>query len=104
MESANAPFFIDPANIKIHDLGDQRKHLPEREPVKMDMSKLMQLGKTIIGKDLARYSLPVFLNEPMTILQKTAEFMVFTEYFTKASKQTDPFLRMVDIMSFLAAC
>ena len=46
---------------------------------------MVALAKAIIGKDLAKYSLPVFVNEPTTILQKCAEGMIFTEYLTFAS-------------------
>ena len=67
------------------------------------MSKMVTLVSTLIGKDLATYSLPVFMNEPMTILQKTAEFMGFTEYITKASKEKDPFMRMINVAIFTAA-
>ena len=67
------------------------------------MSKIVTLVTTLIGKDLATYSLPVFMNEPMTILQKTAEVMGFTEYITKASKEKDPFLRMINVAMFNAA-
>ena len=51
----------------------------------MDMKKMVTLAKAIIGKDLAKYSLPVFLNEPTTILQKCAEHMIFAEYLTFAT-------------------
>ena len=59
--------------------------------------------QTVMGKDLSKFSLPVFLNEPLTILQKTAEFMAFSDFFTKASEEKDPFKRMLNIAAFTAA-
>lgn len=35
--------------------------------------------KDLVGKDLTQVSLPVFINEPLTTLQKTAEMMVFCD-------------------------
>ena len=58
----------------------------------------------VVGKDLAAYSLPVFLNEPLTILQKTAEVFGFSDLLTKAANHTDPYVRMVYVTTFHAAC
>jgi hypothetical protein len=41
-----------------------------------------KLLKDLVGKDLSKFSLPVFLNEPTTILQKSAEMMFFTNFLT----------------------
>ena len=38
--------------------------------------------KDMIGKDLSKFSLPVFINEPTNILMKPAEFMFFNNYLT----------------------
>jgi oxysterol-binding protein 1 len=46
-----------------------------------------KLLKDLVGKDLSKFSLPVFLNEPTTILQKSAEMMFFTNFLTLASKE-----------------
>ena len=40
---------------------------------------IWQVLKDLIGQDLSKVSLPVFLNEPITILQKGAEIMSFCE-------------------------
>ena len=52
--------------------------------------------KDLVGKDLTQVSLPVFINEPLTTLQKTAEMMVFSDkYLTQAIMQEDSTKRML---------
>ena len=63
----------------------------------------MALMKTIIGKDLSKYSLPVFLNEPLSILQKSAEFLAFSDLFEQASQEPDPLKRLVLVSTFVCA-
>ena len=61
------------------------------------------LIKTVIGKDLSKYSLPVFLNEPTTILQKCAEGMMFADYLIDAAEEPDVCKRMALVATFIAA-
>ena len=42
-----------------------------------DGKVVFKLLKELIGKDLTRFSMPVFLNEPTNIIMKPAEFMFF---------------------------
>jgi hypothetical protein len=67
--SEDSPY-CNPSLIKILDISEPRKSLPVKpEGYKpMDLAKLMTLMKSIIGKDLSKFSLPVFLNEPLSIL------------------------------------
>lgn len=58
---------------------------------------IFKLLKDIIGKDLSKFSMPVFVNEPLSILQKSSEFMFFSHYMTQASKEDDSCKRMVDV-------
>ena len=60
----------------------------------------MLLIKAVVGKDLSKYSLPVFINEPLTILQKTAEILCFTDLLTTASIEKDPLKRMALIVTY----
>jgi len=68
------------------------------------MSKGAKLAKTVIGKDLSTFSLPVFLNEPTTILQKLAEsYAIWSDYLVDAADEPDPIVRMQHIATYLAA-
>ena len=56
---------------------------------------IFKLLKDIVGKDLSKFSMPVFVNEPLSILQKSAEFMFFSNFMTQAGKEDDSCKRMV---------
>jgi hypothetical protein len=60
----------NPILTKIEDLPEdkERKELPVPRNPYMDLSGLTKLAKVVMGKDLSKFSLPVFINEPLTIL------------------------------------
>ena len=56
----------------------RRQHLPK--PVEREKSlSLWSIIKECVGKDLTRVCLPVFFNEPLSALQKTAEDLEYSE-------------------------
>ena len=48
-----------------------------------------------VGKDLARVSMPVSLNEPLSYLQRLSEDLEYSELLDKANELEDPLDRMV---------
>ncbi len=56
-----------------------------KEAVEVKLTMFLKLFKDLIGKDLTKFSLPVFINEPTNILMKPAEFMFFNSFNTEAS-------------------
>ena len=66
----------------VSDCYDIRVSLPAIKEPKLNLDMCWKLLKDLVGKDLSKFSLPVFLNEPMTILQKSAEMMYFTNFLT----------------------
>ena len=56
-----------------------------QQPVEVKLTMFLKLFKDLIGKDITKFSLPVFINEPTNILMKPAEFMFFNDYLTQAS-------------------
>jgi len=54
-----------------------------------------------IGKDLSKISLPVILNEPLSILQRLSEELEYTDLLDSASQCQDPFDRMVYVAAFV---
>lgn len=56
-----------------------------KEAVEVKLTMFLKLFKDLIGKDLTKFSLPVFINEPSNILMKPAEFMFFNSFNTEAS-------------------
>ena len=57
--------------------------------------------KDLIGKDLSTVSMPVFINEPLSGLQKTGEMMCFCDdYFQKAIKEDNSVKRMLHMACY----
>jgi hypothetical protein len=50
--------------------------------------------KGAVGKDLNRFAVPVFFNEPISSLQKFVEFFQYVDLFNKAANENNPFLRI----------
>jgi len=58
----------------VNDCDLIRIQIPGVNAVETEMSAaLLKMLKDLIGKDLSKAGLPVFLNEPTSILMKTAE-------------------------------
>lgn len=53
-----------------------------------------------IGKDLSRITMPVIFNEPLTFLQRVAEYMEYVNLLHTASSLDDPLLRMQYVCAF----
>lgn len=48
-----------------------------------------------IGKDLSRVSMPVALNEPLSLLQRVSEELEYSHLLDTANHTDDPYQRMV---------
>lgn len=57
--------------------------------------------KDLIGKDLSKFSMPAFINEPSSLLMKLAECSFYTNNLTKAAMCDDPVIRMVYVATSL---
>ncbi|KER22356.1 hypothetical protein T265_09527 [Opisthorchis viverrini] len=75
-----------------------RTTLPTTTP-KSDF-RIWSFVKQCIGKDLTKVSMPVSLNEPISFLQRIAEYMEYSELLTQAAQQTDPVRRMEYVCAF----
>ncbi|KAE8283530.1 Oxysterol-binding protein-related protein 6 [Larimichthys crocea] len=53
-----------------------------------------------IGKDLSRVSMPVALNEPVSLLQRLSEELEYTDLLDIANHIDDPYERMVYVAAF----
>lgn len=51
-----------------------------------------------IGKDLSRVSMPVALNEPLSLLQRLSEELEYTDLLDIANHIDDPYERMVSLV------
>ena len=50
-----------------------RTQIPGNTAVKVKLSNILKMVKELIGKDLSKFSLPVFINEPTSIIMKPSE-------------------------------
>ncbi|XP_077997376.1 oxysterol-binding protein-related protein 3-like [Glandiceps talaboti] len=77
----------------------RRSKLPVPRPDAGDIS-LWNILKKNIGKDLSKVSMPVTLNEPLSMLQRLCEEMEYSELLDKASVTEDVYQRMVLVAAF----
>lgn len=70
----------------ISDCDMIRTQIAGNTAVKVKMSNMLKMLKDMIGKDLSKFSLPVFINEPSSVLMKPAEQMFFNKGLTNAAK------------------
>ena len=56
-----------------------------------------------MGKELSKISLPVYLNEPTSILQKPAQSMEYEHILREATAEQRPFRRIALIAIFWAS-
>ncbi len=60
----------------------------EQLPVLRDPKKkfsIWSIIKDAIGKDLTKFTVPVFFNEPLSMLQKVTEALEYEDLLVKAS-------------------
>ena len=57
--------------------------------------------KNCIGKELSKITMPVVLNEPLSFLERMAEFMEYAELLQIAAHQSDPVKRLEYVAAFV---
>jgi len=58
----------DLSKLIINDIDLMRLRLPAANIFKVKFTTLMKMIKDLIGKDLSKFSMPVWINEPVSIL------------------------------------
>ena len=71
--------------------------IPSTVDIKIKGSVIWKMMKDLIGKDLSKFSLPVFINEPCTVLMKGAEYGFYCDLITKAAKEQNAHLRLLNL-------
>lgn len=83
---------------QVLDIDYLRSELPSLTEFKLKPAMIFKLVKDMIGKDLSKISLPVFINEPFSILQKAGEFQYYSSFgLAKAARCDDPLMRLVHV-------
>ncbi|KAK8385451.1 hypothetical protein O3P69_016342 [Scylla paramamosain] len=76
-----------------------RTSLPAEQFQRNDFS-LWSVLKQCIGKELSKITMPVVFNEPLSFLQRMAEYMEYAWLLDKADAQQDPVVRMQYVTAF----
>lgn len=77
-----------------------RTGLPRDPDAAMPSISLWSVLKNNIGRDLTKIALPVFFNEPMSMLQRLSEDMEYSELLDVANAQATPAEQMVHVLAF----
>ncbi len=99
-ESAAAP--IPPSASTLTRMTGRRQELPA---MKADTSgvNLWNLLCKNIGKDLSKISMPVTLNEPLSVLQRLCEELEYSELLDRAATNPDAVERMTFVAAFVVS-
>lgn len=76
----------------------RRDQLPH--PVAGDDVSLFSILRKNVGKDLSTISMPVSLNEPLSVLQRMAEELEYSEVLDKAAEAKDSLERLMYVAAF----
>ena len=78
---------------------ERRTSLPEQ--YKEVSFNILKLIKDCIGKDINHFAMPVFLNEPLSILEKLCECFQYADLLNKAAEEPSPHLRLAYVACFI---
>lgn len=76
----------------------QRSSLPVFKP--KSTINIFKILKDSIGKDLSKFCVPVYFNEPLSMLQRSCEFLRNEDLLHKAADTKDSLLRLVYVAAF----
>lgn len=74
----------------------------EKMPVYRDPSKTINAWSILkhnVGKDFSRITMPVYVNEPYSLLHRVSEYIHYHECFRSANQTNDPYLRVGYILA-----
>ena len=79
-----------------------RTTLPYLRPPGLKFS-FWSIIKSAIGKDITKFSVPAYFNEPISMLQKGGEAMEYEDLLVKANQWDDSLLRVAYISAYSAS-
>lgn len=68
--------------------------------VPRDEISIFSILKHLIGKDLTKITMPILLNEPLSFLQRLAEYVEYAILLNEAGQLEDPIERMEAVCAF----
>ena len=100
LRSSNA--FMGYGGIPITYTMRMREGLPALIPENQSYS-IWSILKGSIGKDMTKITMPIWLNEPISMLQKISEITSFHKLMDRAVAEKDPIKRTGYVACFLIA-
>ena len=95
--------YCNPSLIKVQGIEERRMNLPNPGKKVVTLGAAFSLVKQLIGKDISRVSLPVFINEPLTLLQKAAEYLTFADLLIDAANAKTPERRAMLVATYVGS-
>jgi hypothetical protein len=75
------------------------RHKLPRERVKLNLS-VWSILKDAVGKDLNKFAIPVYFNEPLSMLQRLCENFQYAKLLNRAALEQNPYIRLALIGAF----
>ncbi|KAJ6132816.1 hypothetical protein N7471_008031 [Penicillium samsonianum] len=97
--SASGLFPVKPKSLIPLPLDPIKRRANILAPTVLPPSLIGFLRKNV-GKDLSTISMPVSANEPMSLLQRAAEVLEYSNLLDQATKSTDPVERLMYVTAF----
>ncbi|CAI7668287.1 unnamed protein product [Penicillium bialowiezense] len=97
--SASGLFPIKPKSLIPLPLDPIKRRQTILAPTVLPPSLIGFLRKNV-GKDLSTISMPVSANEPMSLLQRAAEILEYSDLLDKANQSSDPVERLMLVTAF----
>ena len=95
---------INNSNIKNNKFYDPLYDYPKRTSLpskKADHGfNVWKVFKSAVGKDLSRFGVPVFFNEPLSSLQKFCEPFQYAYLLNSAAQEPNPYIRLAKSATF----
>ena len=95
---------INNSNIKNNKFYDPLYDYPKRTSLpskKTDHGfNVWKVFKSAVGKDLSRFGVPVFFNEPLSSLQKFCEPFQYAYLLNSAAQEPNPYIRLAKSATF----
>lgn len=68
-----------------------------------DRPGIWKLLKSAVGKDITKFSVPVYINEPISMVQKVTEIMEYEDLLVRANREFDSKKRLMFVAAYGAA-
>jgi len=87
----------------VTDVPEERIMLPHLRDPTWKLSNVVRLLRELVGKDMSRFTMPVFINEPLSNLHKSTEYYAWNHLLDQAAREEDSLVRLAFVAAYAAA-